>query len=86
MPEEFVDPVTAALMTDPVVLPSNNVVDRRTIKRHMLTQATDPFTQVPLAEQDIRADAALKARIDTWLAERLAAAHAASAAAAAGAE
>lgn len=36
-PEDFMDPVTYTLMTDPVILPSSGVtVDRSVISRHLL--------------------------------------------------
>jgi len=38
-PEEFVDPITAALLTDPVTLPDSQVtLDRSTVERHLLHQ------------------------------------------------
>ncbi len=36
-PDEYLDPITDILMTDPVMLPSSrNIVDRTTIARHLL--------------------------------------------------
>ena len=36
-PDEYLDPITNILMTDPVMLPSSrNIVDRSTILRHVL--------------------------------------------------
>jgi ubiquitin conjugation factor E4 B len=70
VPDEFFDPLTAALMSDPVVLPSKNVCDRRTIKRHLLTQQTDPFTQLPMSEDDLIDDAKLRGKIEQWTASR----------------
>ena len=41
-PEEFVDPITNMLMSDPVILTtSNNVVDKSTICRHLLRYVLD---------------------------------------------
>lgn len=59
-----------SLMTDPVLLPSENVVDRSTICAHLLNDANDPFTRVPLAVEDLVPHTELKERIDAWLAER----------------
>jgi hypothetical protein len=36
-PDEFLDPITSILMSDPVMLPSSRkIVDRATIARHLL--------------------------------------------------
>ena len=36
-------------MVDPVKLPSGNVLDRSTIKRHLLNLRSDPFNRQPLS-------------------------------------
>lgn len=42
------------IMTDPVKLPlSGTVVDRLTIKKHLLSDKTDPFNRKPLKEEDL---------------------------------
>ena len=42
------------LMRDPVTLPSSRtVVDRSTIKSHLLSDAKDPFNRVPLSIEDV---------------------------------
>ena len=38
---------TSVSMSDPVRLPSGNIVDRKTIHRHLLNDKTDPFTGKP---------------------------------------
>lgn len=38
------------LMTDPVMLPSGNIMDRSIILRHLLNSPTDPFNRQPLTE------------------------------------
>ncbi len=38
------------LMTDPVQLPSGNIMDRTIILRHLLNSPTDPFNRQPLTE------------------------------------
>lgn len=36
-PDEYLDPITSTLMTEPVMLPgSRQIVDRATIARHLL--------------------------------------------------
>lgn len=38
-PEDFMDPITASLMQDPVTLPDSQVtLDRTTVERHLLSQ------------------------------------------------
>lgn len=49
-PDEFKDPLMDTLMTDPVLLPSGQVMDRSVIMRHLLNSNTDPFNRQPLTE------------------------------------
>jgi ubiquitin conjugation factor E4 B len=74
-------------MRDPVTLPSSGVtLDRATIARHLQSDATDPFSRAPLKMEELRPEAALKARIAAWVAAaRLRSSSAAAAAAAAAA-
>lgn len=44
------DPLMDTLMTDPVMLPSGNIMDRAIILRHLLNSSTDPFNRQPLTE------------------------------------
>jgi len=44
----------ATLMRDPVILPSSRtVVDRSTIKSHLLSDTKDPFNRSPLVIEDV---------------------------------
>ena len=70
VPDDFLDPIMCTLMTDPVRLPSGDVMDRSNIMRHLLTDETNPFTRQPLKTEDLVSDDAPKARIDGWIAER----------------
>lgn len=45
-----IDPLMDTLMTDPVMLPSGNIMDRSIILRHLLNSPTDPFNRQPLTE------------------------------------
>lgn len=47
------DPLMQNLMNDPVKLPSGNVIDRKTILRHLLTTKNDPFNRQPLTEDQL---------------------------------
>ena len=44
------DPLMDTLMSDPVILPSGNIMDRSIILRHLLNSPTDPFNRQPLTE------------------------------------
>lgn len=42
------------IMRDPVTLPSSRVIiDRSTIKSHLLSDTKDPFNRAPLAIEDV---------------------------------
>ena len=44
----------ATLMRDPIMLPSSKaIVDRSTIKSHLLSDTTDPFNRSPLSIEDV---------------------------------
>jgi ubiquitin conjugation factor E4 B len=54
IPDELLDPIMGSLMEDPVLLPSSRqIVDRSTIRSHLLSDATDPFNRVPLVIEDV---------------------------------
>ncbi|CCJ31148.1 unnamed protein product [Pneumocystis jirovecii] len=73
IPEEFLDPIMACLMTDPVILPSSRVtVDMATIKSHLLSEENDPFNRSPLKLEDLIPNHELKARLEAFKAERMA--------------
>ncbi|KAG1809022.1 ubiquitin elongating factor core-domain-containing protein [Suillus variegatus] len=72
IPDEFLDPLMATIMRDPVTLPSSRVViDRSTIKSHLLSDSKDPFNRVPLVVEDVIPNVELKAQIDAFIAERM---------------
>ena len=49
MPDEFLDPLLATVMEDPVLLPTSNIiVDRSTIITQLLSTPIDPFNRKPL--------------------------------------
>lgn len=74
VPDEFLDPLLATLMRDPVKLPSSRaVVDRATIKAHLLSDGKDPFNRMPLQLADVQPDDELREKIEAWIAERRAA-------------
>ena len=66
VPEEFLDELMRTVMSDPIRLPSGNVVDRATIERHILNQGTDPYTRETLSIEDLKPDPELKEKIEKW--------------------
>ncbi|CAK6951281.1 ubiquitin conjugation factor E4 B isoform X1 [Scomber scombrus] len=69
-PDEFKDPLMDTLMTDPVILPSGNIMDRSIILRHLLNSPTDPFNRQPLTESMLESVPELKERIHAWMREK----------------
>ncbi|KAI0036443.1 ubiquitin conjugation factor E4 [Vararia minispora EC-137] len=71
VPDEFLDPLMYTVMRDPVILPtSRQIIDRSTIKAHLLSDPKDPFNRAPLAIEDVIPDVELKAKIEAFLAAR----------------
>ena len=55
IPDEFLDPLMYTLMQDPVILPtSRTIIDRSTIRSHLLSDPNDPFNRVPLQIEDVK--------------------------------
>lgn len=74
IPDEWTDPLMATLMQDPVILPlSKQVIDRSTIRQHLLSDPHDPFNRSPLRIEDVVPDVEMKAKIEAWKAEKKAA-------------
>ncbi|KAI8296838.1 Ubiquitin conjugation factor E4 [Colletotrichum sp. SAR 10_98] len=76
IPAEFEDPIMGDLMKDPVTLPSKHIVDRSTIVQHLLSDPKDPFTRQAMTIDDAIPHTELKAKIEAWKAEKIAAAKA----------
>ncbi|KAJ7672774.1 U-box domain-containing protein [Mycena rosella] len=54
VPDEFLDLLMFTVMRDPVLLPSSrNIVDRSTIKSHLLSDSKDPFNRVALSIDEV---------------------------------
>ncbi|XP_059482914.1 ubiquitin conjugation factor E4 A [Neocloeon triangulifer] len=70
-PDEFLDPITAAIMIDPVILPSSGVsIDRAVIARHLLSDQIDPFNRSPLTMEQVKPNNELREKIQAWIAEK----------------
>mmetsp|Transcript_4918 Transcript_4918/g.31454 ORF Transcript_4918/g.31454 Transcript_4918/m.31454 type:complete len:1286 (-) Transcript_4918:321-4178(-) len=70
VPDEFLDPVMQVVMTEPVMLPSNNVLDRKTILQHLMNTPSDPFTREPLTIESCKPLPKLQQRIHAYLQSR----------------
>ena len=70
VPDEFLDALMNTLMSDPILLPSGNVVDRATIERHILNQKNDPFSRQPLSLEELEPMPELKSKIEKWHSDR----------------
>uniref|UniRef100_A0A8C5PHJ0 Ubiquitin conjugation factor E4 B n=1 Tax=Leptobrachium leishanense TaxID=445787 RepID=A0A8C5PHJ0_9ANUR len=66
-PDEFRDPLMDTLMSEPVRLPSGNIMDRSIILRHLLNSSTDPFNRQTLTENMLEPVPELKERIQAWM-------------------
>jgi hypothetical protein len=70
IPDEFLDPVMAELMVDPVLLPtSHNIMDRRHIMRIIMSDDHDPFNRQPLKPSDLVPQDDLRNRIHAFCKE-----------------
>eukprot|EP00917_Polyrhabdina_sp_WS-2016_P022589 GHVP01048998.1.p1 GENE.GHVP01048998.1~~GHVP01048998.1.p1 ORF type:complete len:1059 (+),score=181.35 GHVP01048998.1:41-3178(+) len=68
MPEEYLDPLMQEIMEDPVLLPtSKNIMDRRHIERHLLSEQFDPFNRQPLQITDLVPQEILKKEIREYV-------------------
>eukprot|EP00038_Savillea_parva_P000952 m.100223 g.100223 ORF g.100223 m.100223 type:complete len:1025 (+) comp10337_c0_seq3:236-3310(+) len=71
IPPEFLDPIMDELMTDPVRLPaSGQIMDRKHIHAHLLSQPRDPFNRAPLTVEDLISEDELRERIATFVREK----------------
>lgn len=71
IPEDFLDPIMATLMRNPVILPSSHkIVDRSTIVQHLLGDENDPFNRAKLTVDQLIPAVELKSKIDAWIAAK----------------
>jgi ubiquitin conjugation factor E4 B len=72
IPDEYMDPLLATLMEDPVILPiSKQIIDRSTIRSHLLSDPHDPFNRTPLKIEDVIPNDELREEIQNWKAKTL---------------
>jgi len=73
IPDEYLDPLLATLMEDPVILPiSRQTLDRNTVRSHLLSDPHDPFNRAPLTIDQVIPNDELREEIQKWKAGRLA--------------
>jgi len=69
-PEEFLDPLLHTLLRDPVRAGGGagaRVYDRASITQHILSDARDPFTKLPLREEMLLPLPELRERVERWV-------------------
>ncbi|KAJ2754923.1 Ubiquitin conjugation factor E4 [Coemansia pectinata] len=72
-PDEYLDPLLASLILDPVRLPtSGNIMDLSAIKGQLLSDPRDPFNRAPLTIDMLEPMPELKAEISRWRAQKVA--------------
>ncbi|XP_011165030.1 RING finger protein 37 isoform X2 [Solenopsis invicta] len=74
IPENFLDPITCEIMTQPIILPSGNIIDQSTLEKYEENERiwgrslSDPFTGLLFTnERRCILATALKSRIDKFL-------------------
>jgi hypothetical protein len=66
IPDHYLDPIMSEIMEDPVMLPSKNIMDRKVIERHIMSNDDDPFSRQPLKVKDLVPQEELKAEIHAF--------------------
>jgi ubiquitin conjugation factor E4 B len=70
VPDEYMDPLMFTIMEDPVILPiSKQIIDRGTIRQHLLSDPHDPFNRTPLKIEDVIPATEIKEKIEAFRAE-----------------
>ena len=69
-PDEFLDELLSTFLKDPVILPSGHIVDRSTIRQHLLNDPMDPFNRQPMTMEDVKPATELKEKMAKYLADK----------------
>ena len=69
-PDEFLCQILYVVMRDPVRLPSGQIVEKNSIKQHLLNGELNPFTREKLTMDDLEPATELKIKIDRWINEQ----------------
>ena len=71
LPDACMDPITADLLEDPVLLPaSRQIMHRPAILQQLLVDAQDPFTRTPLAAADLVELPRVRDAVRAWVAAK----------------
>jgi len=74
VPDEFLDPITQLVMTDPVTTLAGNTFDRQSIARWLERHDTDPLHGVTLPQKTLIPNNHLRSQISQWKSKNRAAA------------
>lgn len=67
IPDNYLDPIMAEIMVDPVLLPtSSTIMDRKVIERHIMSCDDDPFNRAHLAVADLVPQVELQQEIQAF--------------------
>jgi len=67
IPDNYLDPIMAEIMEDPVLLPTSNaIMDRKVIERHIMSNDDDPFNRAGLSVKDLVPQEELRAEIHAF--------------------
>lgn len=69
VPFEFLCPITNKIMNDPVTAADDCNYERKAIRRWFRRKRTSPMTNVELSDLTVRANDALRNRIETFVRE-----------------
>ena len=69
-PSEFECGLTGELMTDPVLLPSGEIICRENIRRHLIVSTQNPFNREYLTNDMLKPDDELRTVIALWKTEK----------------
>merc|ERR1740138_2062341 len=70
IPDNYLDPIMSDIMEDPVLLPtSQNIMDRKVIERHIMSNDDDPFNRAHLSVKDLVPQDKLRAEIHEFCAK-----------------
>jgi len=66
IPDRFIDPISAEIMSNPVRTPSGKILDESTMLKHLSIRGTDPFTGLPMRYEQLYHDLKLKMEIEIY--------------------
>ena len=67
IPEEFICPITLAIMKDPVIMPDSQTYEREAIAKYLKQSPLSPLTRKHINIKDAIPNYALKSMIEKYL-------------------